>query len=196
MNNDTSFDINTREQKNELLLKKNEVTAIIPELNEYAPIDVKVTNDNVEYEYNNETRELRIVRTSTVDEDGKVTNTLPSNNTYKLQVTYPQDAINVIDNYTVITVPVSTYYEGYNNETVEWLENYKNCQILTSSDAFVVIDKSEIGKIPILNANDVFVNETFECNIIENRSLGDGFKDVLIVKNIDYKNETIKSMLE
>ena len=110
-----SFDINTREQKNELLLKKNEVTAIIPELNEYAPIDVKVTNDNVEYEYNNETRELRIVRTSTVDEDGKVTNILPSNNTYKLQVTYPQDAINVIDNYTVITVPVSTYYEGYNN---------------------------------------------------------------------------------
>ena len=86
-------------------------------------------------------------------------------------------------------VKTHPYYEGYNNETVD-------CQILTSSDAFVVIDKSEIGKIPILNANDVFVNETFECNIIENRSLGDGFKDVLIVKNIDYKNETIKSMLE
>ena len=110
-----NFDINVRETKNELLLKKNEVTAIIPELNEYAPIDVKVTNNNVEYEYNNETRELKIVRTSTVDEDGKVTNTLPSNNTYKLEVTYPQDAINVIDNYTVITALVSTYYEGYNN---------------------------------------------------------------------------------
>ena len=88
------------------------------------------------------------------------------------------------------------YYEGHNNETVEWLENYKNCQILSSSDAFVVIDKAEIGKIPILNANDVFVNETFECNIVENRSLGNGFKDVLVVKNIEYKNETIKSMLE
>lgn len=88
------------------------------------------------------------------------------------------------------------YYEGYDNETVNWLENYGNCQILTSSDAFVVIDKAEIRKIPILNANDVFVNETFECNIVENRSLGSGFKDVLVVKNIDYKNETIKSMLE
>ena len=88
------------------------------------------------------------------------------------------------------------YYEGYDDETVSWLENYTNCQILTSSDAFVVIDKAEIRKIPILNANDVFVNETFECNIVENRSLGSGFKDVLVVKNIDYKNETIKSMLE
>ncbi len=88
------------------------------------------------------------------------------------------------------------FYEGYDNETVEWLENYKNCQILSSSDAFVVIDKGEIGKIPILNANDVFVNETFECSIVENRSLGNGFKDVLVVKDIDYKNETIKSMLE
>ena len=83
------------------------------------------------------------------------------------------------------------YYEGYDDETVSWLENYTNCQILTSSDAFVVIDKAEIRKIPILNAN-----ETFECNIVENRSLGSGFKDVLVVKNIDYKNETIKSMLE
>ena len=88
------------------------------------------------------------------------------------------------------------YYEGYDNETVNWLENYTNCQILTSSDAFVLIDKTEIRKIPILNANDVFVNETFECDIVENRSLGSGFKDVLVVKNIDYKNETIKSMLE
>lgn len=88
------------------------------------------------------------------------------------------------------------YYEGYDNETVTWLEGYRNCQALTSSDAFVVISNGEIGKIPILNANDVFVNETFECDLIENRSLGDGFKDVLIVKNIEYKNETIKSMLE
>ena len=88
------------------------------------------------------------------------------------------------------------YYEGYDNETVTWLEGYKNYKALSSSDAFVVISNGEIGKIPILNANDVFVNETFECNIIENRSLGDGFKDVLIVKNIEYKNETIKSMLE
>lgn len=93
-------------------------------------------------------------------------------------------------------VRTNPYYKGYDNGTVEWLENYKDCQILTSSDAFVVIDKAEIGKIPILNANDVFINETFECNIVENRSLGDEFKDVLIVKNIDYKNETIKSMIE
>ena len=109
------FDIDVREQKNELLLKKNEVTAIIPEFNEYAPVDVKVTNDNVEYEYNNETRELRIVRTSTVEEDGKVTNSLPSNNIYKVEVTYPRDSIDIIDDYTIITVPVSTYFEGYNN---------------------------------------------------------------------------------
>lgn len=88
------------------------------------------------------------------------------------------------------------YYEGYDNETVEWLEKYDDCQILTSSDAFVVIDKAEIRKIPILNANDAFVNETFECNIVENRSLGNGFKDVLVVKDIDYKGETVKSMLE
>ena len=85
------------------------------------------------------------------------------------------------------------YYEGYDNETVTWLEGYRNCQALTSSDAFVVISNGEIGKIPILNANDVFVNETFECDLIENRSLGDGFKDVLIVKNIEYKNYQFES---
>ena len=88
------------------------------------------------------------------------------------------------------------YYEGCDNETVKWLEKYDNYQILSSSDAFVVIGKDEIAKIPVLNANDVFVNETFECDIVENRSLGPGFQDVLLVRNIDYKHEDIKSMLE
>ena len=93
-------------------------------------------------------------------------------------------------------IRTNPYYEGYDNETVSWLDSYDNCQILSSSDAYVLIDKSEISKIPILNANDVFVNETFECEIVENRSLGNEFKDILLVKNIDYKHENIKSMLE
>ena len=67
---------------------------------------------------------------------------------------------------------------------------------MTSSDAFVVINKTEIGKIPILNANDVFINETFECNVVENRSLGDGLKDVLVVENIYYVDETVQSAVE
>ena len=93
-------------------------------------------------------------------------------------------------------IRTNPYYDGYEKETVSWLDSYGNCQILSSSDAYVLIDRSEISKIPILNANDVFVNETFECEIVENRSLGSGFKDILLVKNIHYKHENIKSMLE
>ena len=93
-------------------------------------------------------------------------------------------------------IRTNPYYEGYDNETVSWLESYDDYYVLSSSDAYVVIDKSEISKIPILNANDVFVNETFDCEIVENRSLGSGFKDILVVKDIDYKYENIKSMLE
>ncbi len=88
------------------------------------------------------------------------------------------------------------YYKGYDNETVEWLDKYDNYQILSSSNAFVVISKGEIGKIHVLNANDAFINETFECEIVENRSLGSGLKDVLVVRDIDYKYETVGSMLK
>ena len=44
--------------------------------------------------------------------------------------------------------------------------------------------------------HDAFINETFECNVVENRSLGDGFKDVLVVKNIYYVDETVQSAVE
>ena len=122
-----SFTVNTEEVNKELLLSSNHTEVEVPELNGYAPLEVVYTGSNSTANYNEETRILTLDRTSGVDEEGNVTNKLSTTNSYSVRVTYPLEAYTALGvNSVQLKIPVSTYYEGYNNTNDEFTNPYKS----------------------------------------------------------------------
>ena len=122
-----TFTVYTEETNKELLLSSNHTEVEIPELNGYAPLEVVYTGSNAETNYDAETKILTIDRTSGVDEEGNVTNKLSTTNSYSVRVTYPLEAYTVLGVDSVqLKIPVSTYYEGYNNTNEEFTNPYKS----------------------------------------------------------------------
>ena len=91
----------------------------------------------------------------------------------------------------VTDIKTNDYYEGYDNETVVWMESLGNKYVFTSTDEIVIMDKWDANKIPSVYACDVSFYEIFSANVIEKHSLGNcnNSKDVLYVKNVDYIRE-------
>ena len=125
-----------------------------------------------------------------------------------LALVYSMDETNDSTNKTAITVssegpiPLSDiiediktadYYEGYDNETVAWMESLGNKQVFVADDAFVVMDSWDAKKIPSQYVCDAYIDEFIECKVLENHTLGDVKypKDVLLVKNVDYLGQEI-----
>ena len=122
-----SFTVNTEEVNKELLLSSNHTEVEVPELNGYAPVEVVYTGSNATANYNEETRILTLDRTSSVGEDGTVNNKLSTQNSYSVRVTYPLEAYTALGvNSVQLKIPVSTYYEGYNNTNDEFTNPYRS----------------------------------------------------------------------
>lgn len=84
------------------------------------------------------------------------------------------------------------YYDGYDNETVKWMESLGEKYVWSSPDEFVIMDsKLDSDKIPSVYACDVSFYEIFSAEVLEKHSLGnvDYPKDVLLVKNVEYIGE-------
>ena len=119
--------INTEETNKALILKTNHVEGQIPELNGYEPISVIYTGTNAIFNYDEATRTFTIDKTSTIGEDGRVTTSLSTTNSYGIKVTYPLEAYQTLGTEQVtIKIPVKTYYEGYNNPNAEFKNPYKS----------------------------------------------------------------------
>ena len=54
--------------------------------------------------------------------------------------------------------------------------------------------KTDADKLHYEDATDVIITDFFTCEIIENRSLGEGLKDVLYVRNVEFIDENIESL--
>ena len=117
------FSIDTQETDKELILKDNHVTAEIPQLNGFDPISVTYTGSNADSYYDAETKVLEIYREAQVEEDGTVTSGISRDNSYTVQVVYPLEAYQNMGEI-VLKIPVSTYYEGYNNTSSEFTNPY------------------------------------------------------------------------
>lgn len=84
------------------------------------------------------------------------------------------------------------YFEGYNQSTVEWLYTIGENQVFFSNEYYVVMNSSDANKLPTEDSTDVFINDTFSCEIIENHSLGNNYPDILYVKDVEFLNQTIE----
>ncbi len=87
----------------------------------------------------------------------------------------------------------NSYYEGYDNETLNWMESLGNMYVFTSSDEIVIMDKCDADKIPSAYVCDAYFQEIFSCNVLENHTLGKGdhFKDILLIKNVEFIDEEV-----
>jgi len=89
-----------------------------------------------------------------------------------------------------------SYYEGYDNNTLMWMKSLGNKSVFSGEGIFVIMDNDDAKKIPSVYATDVFINEIFECNVLESHSLGNiGYpKEVLLVENVTYLEENIEDI--
>ena len=93
-------------------------------------------------------------------------------------------------------IKTQEYYAGYDNETVAWMQSLGGKHVFYSEDAIVIMDSVDARKIPskwLFDITDVSFTEIFECNVLENHSLGDfnHSKDVLLVNNVTFIGENI-----
>ena len=90
-------------------------------------------------------------------------------------------------------VETGSYYEGYDNETLNWMKSLGNKEVFSGNGTFVVMDSYDAKKIPSQYVTDVIIIEHFNCDVLEKHSLGDVKypKDVILVKNVKYLGEEI-----
>lgn len=127
------FTVATQETENELLLSKSYIEGTIPDINGYKPLDVKIEGTNVEYTYDKETCKYTAQRKATLDETGKIESNAYSAiwrgntyNEYRFLVTYPKEAYESMLEKQQLKMPITAYYEGYNNTNEEFNTPYKS----------------------------------------------------------------------
>lgn len=86
-----------------------------------------------------------------------------------------------------------SYYDGYDNETLEWMESLGSKSVFPSTGAIIVMDSHDAGKLHSEYVTDAYITQTFSCNILENRTLVDANHTVYVlhVDNVEYLGQEI-----
>ena len=93
-------------------------------------------------------------------------------------------------------IKTADYYNGYDNETLAWMESLGDKQVFAGNGTLVVMDSWDAKKIPSEYVCDVYIEEFIECHVLENHSIGDVKypKDVLLVKDVDYLGQEVHDL--
>lgn len=128
-----------------LLLQKQVAELSIPNLNGYKPTLVTVLDKSVEYDYNEETSKLTIIRSSIVDEEsGKLISIISRNNINNIKIQYPLEAYDQASaDSIVLNIPIVGYNYGYNNPN----EEFENPHISSAEGVFTVTYSKPSGSI-------------------------------------------------
>lgn len=99
----------------------------------------------------------------------------------------PSELSAVVD--SIKTLP---YYEGYDAETVKWMESLGNRKVFIGDDCIVIMSSLDAEKIPQdPGITDVYVYNHFTAKIVENYELGNEFPTVYNVENVKFINQEI-----
>ena len=128
------FDIGMQETNNQLILSKAHLEGTIPQLNGYDPSKVEILDSNATFSYEEATKTFQAEKLTELNTDRTVSKQCYDGtyydaryNKFKLKVVYPLEAYNATGADTVeIKIPVSGYYEGYNNTNSEFKNLYKS----------------------------------------------------------------------
>ena len=90
------------------------------------------------------------------------------------------------------TIKTSPYYEGYNEETVKWMESLGNKWVFFGNDTIVIMDSVDEKKIPEAPfITDVYIYDHFTAEVVESHDLGDEYQTVYYVQNVKYDGQEI-----
>ena len=119
--------IRAYEDNNQLNIEKNYVEGTIPQLNGFDPISVTMESSTDSFSYDETNRKFIATREAINDANGNIIKSVSRDNYYTLKIVYPLEAYKSLDASTVtISIPVMTYYEGYNNLNTEFTNPYKS----------------------------------------------------------------------
>lgn len=119
--------VEVNETRNQLVIGKSLVEGTVPQLNGYDPLEVSCGDANVSFSYDAETRAFELIKEAIVDANRDVSLSVPRSNVYTLNIVYPLEAYVSMGVESVqIQVPVSAYFEGFNNPNAEFTNPYKS----------------------------------------------------------------------
>ena len=184
-----SFDYYVYENEEDLLLKDIISTAVIPDLNGFAPTNVTCINRGVDAQYDEQTKTITLKRSSSVDENGIIQNSLSRNNSFTINVTYPQQAFDQINSYTTLEIPITGQYVGYNNKNEEF-ENPINSNIANGKVIIVFEEQVETGyayNFDIKFADKKYVFKPYSRYVISKQDLLNLYDNEEYIADYDYE---------
>ena len=167
---DLNFGIESSEAMTELLLSKNYVEGTIPELNGYFPIDVICDSKNIQFTYDRDTRKFTITKEAQKDSLGRITsnayekiatskNEFCRYNSYTITVKYPMEAYQSQEtDFVSISIPVKSYYEGYNNPNDEFVNPYRSDMTLDTIIAEYTKPVESSSSLEIFVGKSVYIS--------------------------------------
>ena len=117
----TTIENNNYYNNNGLILEKTYFEGTLPELNGVKPSKVETTSTGYDFNYDDETSKFTFTKQAQTNDSGIVTDGVSDSNTFRIDVTYPIDDYDALLNSGInLVVPVSGYYEAYNNPNSEF----------------------------------------------------------------------------
>ncbi len=110
-------------------------------------------------------------------------------NTTTLTV-YAQSSASVEE--IVNEINTSQNFVGHNKDTLDWFSTLTGKKVFFGYDYYVVMNENDAKKLPLEFVTDVSMEDTFSCEIIEKRSLGSDYNDVIYVKNVELISQNIE----
>lgn len=99
----------------------------------------------------------------------------------------PSELSNVIN-----TIKTKPYYEGYDAETVKWMETLGKKKVFFGNNAIVIMDSSDAGKIPPdPGITDVYIYNIFTAKVLEKHDLGYKYPSVYLVEKVKFVDQEI-----
>lgn len=95
-------------------------------------------------------------------------------------------------NELINDIKTMSYYEGYNNDTIKWMQSLKQTETYPSDKGYIIMDKTDAYKInndifSEIDTTDVYTEYYIECKIVETHSLGSKKPvNILLVKDVKY----------
>ena len=138
------FMVYPEETASELIVSKNHTELTLPEINGFYPSRIYTKEENNIESYDSENNIFTIEKEATLTPEGTIQNSVSRSLSYEVYVEYPIEAFeNDSDRIIILSVPVRTWYEGYNNPSSEFDNPYRSN---TAQDTLSIVYKADSGE--------------------------------------------------
>ena len=91
-------------------------------------------------------------------------------------------------------IKTKPYYEGYDAETMKWMESLGNKQVCFGNGSIIIMGSLDALKIPRPpDVTDAYIYDHFTAEVIEKHPLCEKYPTVYYVKDVNFDNHEIVS---